>query len=128
MVEGEEILLRIVGVRGFLSGEEQVVRVGEAVVVGRSRRADMSVRRSRRFLDRTDRTEVMQTDAFLSVSREHVRIRFLHPDLVEVEDLSANGTFLDGRRVDRVGLTDLRATPHVLSLGSMERIRLELAK
>lgn len=117
------ILVR--GVKGFLRGEERVLRVGEECVVGRSRAADLSLKRAKRFLERPDRVQVAKSERFLAVSRRHVRIRFLHPDVVEVKDLSANGTLLDGRRVDCVALTDLRSRAHEIGLGTMEVLRLE---
>jgi len=118
--------LVIRGVKGFLAGEERRVGIGEAVVIGRSREADVSVRSALRTLDRGDYTDILESDPFKSVSRLHVRIHFLHPGLVEVKDLSQNGTFLDGKRVDCVGLTDLDEHVHILSLGDAERLSLEI--
>lgn len=118
--------LRVRGLKGFLAGEERVLDVGDELVVGRSRHADLSVRCAARFRAREDRGEILFSEPFLSVSRRHARIRFLHRDLVEVQDLSRNGTFLDGRRVDCVALTDLRERSHVLSLGAAERLLLEM--
>jgi pSer/pThr/pTyr-binding forkhead associated (FHA) protein len=117
------ILVR--GVRGFLRGEERVLHVGDECVVGRSRAADLSLKRAKRFLERPDRLQIAKSERFLAVSRRHVRIRFLHPDVVEVKDLSANGTLLDGRRVDCVALTDLRSRAHEIGLGATEAVRLE---
>jgi len=118
-----EILLR--GTRGFLEGEHLILKLGESCVVGRSRKADISLKRARKFRERADWLKLAKTERFLSVSRRHLRIHFLHPDLVEIEDLSKNGTLVDGRRVDRIGLTDVRSTPHEIRVGSMEQIRLE---
>jgi len=117
--------LRLLGIRGFLEGEERIVQLGESVVIGRSRQADLSLRRARRFVERPDRAELLATERVRSVSRTHVRVHFLHPDLIEVEDLSQNGTFLDGKRIAKVAITDLRTTPHVLAIGSVERVRIE---
>lgn len=119
--------LRLLGLRGFLQGEERLLKPGESVVIGRSREADFSVRRSRKFQEREDRAELLSSEPFRSVSRSHVRISFLHPDLIEVTDLSQNGTFLDGKRIDKVGITDLKRSPHVLGLGSVERVLIEWA-
>jgi hypothetical protein len=118
--------LSVIGIRGFLEGEERALAVGESLVIGRSRRADLSVRKSRKLLAREDATEIMHSHAFQSVSRQHVRIHYLHPGLVEVKDLSRNGTFVDGRRADCVALTDLRERSHVIQLGASERLRVEL--
>ncbi|NQT88015.1 FHA domain-containing protein, partial [bacterium] len=43
----------------------------------------------------------------------------------EVEDLSSNGTFVDGRRISRTVITDLRERSYELLLGTRERFRLE---
>ncbi len=112
-------------VKGFLAGEERVLRVGEEIVVGRSRGADFSVRKARSLAARTDCAEVLRSAPFLSVSRKHVKIHFLHKDLVEVQDLSVNGTYMDGKRIDCVALTDLREKSHTLALGVCERLVLE---
>ncbi|MGQ0613697.1 MAG: FHA domain-containing protein [Planctomycetaceae bacterium] len=123
--EASEPAVLVLGVRGFLEGESRLLRLGEELIVGRGRAADLSVKRAPKFTTRPDRLEVARSERFLCVSRRHVRIQFLHPGLVEIEDLSSNGTFLDGRRVDRVGLTDLRARPHDLNLGGVELLRIE---
>ncbi len=121
--ERPQILLK--GTNGFLRGEEVVLDVGQSVVIGRSRSAEISLKRAKRFVARKDRAQLAKTERFLSVSRRHVRIHFLHPDLVEVEDLSKNGTLVDGRRIDRIGLTDLRERAHQIRLGSMEEITVQ---
>ena len=118
-----QILLR--GIHGFLEGEHMVLGLGQSVVVGRSRGAELSLKRAKKFTVRADRIQLAKTERFMSVSRRHVRIHFLHPDLVEVEDLSTNGTLVDGRRIDRIGLTDIRTTSHEIRLGSIEKLSVE---
>ena len=87
----------------------------------------MSLRMSAKFLARPDRNQLRGSRAYRSVSRRHVRIAFYRPDHVVIEDLSANGTFVDGKKVDgKLVLTDLDETYHLLGLGSVERLRLEL--
>lgn len=122
---GEGPTLLVKGVKGFLAGEEREVAVGEVLVVGRSRSADFSVRKARKLVERADAVEVMGTEAFLSVSRKHVRIHYMHPDLIEIQDLSSNGTYLDGRKVDCVAVTDLKQRSHILALGAVERLVIE---
>ena len=121
---GPRVVVR--GVKGFLEGEERVLGVGDAIIIGRSRSADLSTRRAERLMHRDDRLDVIGSDPFKSISRRHARIHFLHKDLVEIKDLSANGTFLDGRRIDCVAVTDLREQCHILQLGSQERLFLEM--
>lgn len=122
--KGPRVVIR--GIKGFLAGEERVLEVGDALVIGRSRAADLSTRNSYLLNRRTDRLSVIKSEPFKSVSRRHVRIHFLHPGLVEIKDMSSNGTFLDGRRIDCVAVTDLDSERHILSLGSQERLFVEM--
>jgi hypothetical protein len=46
-----------------------------------------------------------------------VRITYLAPDVVEILNLSPNGTLVDGHRVDRILLDDVRRTRHEIRLG-----------
>jgi pSer/pThr/pTyr-binding forkhead associated (FHA) protein len=114
------------GTRGFLSGAVHVLQVGESMTIGRSRSADLSMRRAERLYERDDWGIVMNSEPFLSVSRHHVRIHFLHRDLVEIKDMSSNGTMLDGRRIDCVAVTDLDERPHTLRLGTREMFSIEI--
>lgn len=120
-------VLRLRGVKGFFAGEERTLRRGQEIVVGRSRKADLSLRNASRFVARPDHNELRGSNAYLSVSRRHVRIAFHRPDHVVIEDLSANGTYLDGKRVKgKLSLDDFPERGHVLGLGSVERLRLDL--
>ena len=124
---GAQSYLRLRGVRGFLMGEERVLKRGEEIVVGRSREADLSIRRATRYLERADRHDVGRSEAWRSVSRLHARIAFYRPDHIVIEDLSSNGTFLDGKRIrGKVNLDDLGDAARMLALGAVERIKLEL--
>ena len=70
---------------------------------------------------------MLLSEPFLTVSRNHVCIRFLHRHVVEIEDTSANGTYLDGKRIEsKVALTDLHRQSHVLALGAREQLKLDL--
>jgi pSer/pThr/pTyr-binding forkhead associated (FHA) protein len=121
---GVELLVR--GLRGFLGGEEQRVKVGEALIVGRSRRADLSTRRAKKLKARPDWEKVIGTAAFLTVSRRHTRIEHVKPGVVEITDLSSNGTYLDGKLIARETLTDLGEHTHILAIGAQERFELSL--
>ena len=54
-----------------------------------------------------------------------MRISYYNANSIEVEDLSSNGTFVNGRRIRRVVITDLRDRSHELLLGTREQFRLE---
>jgi pSer/pThr/pTyr-binding forkhead associated (FHA) protein len=111
-----------------VEGETVRVTLGEAVTVGRSRRCTWSLKRTVPYLENRDGARERQEEslAFRSVSRRHCRITFLAPDLVEVENLSSNGTLVDGRAVDRLMLVDCRTRAHTLQLGP-EGLVLELS-
>ena len=67
MSVGNGVVLVVKGLRGFLGGEEQRVKVGETLIVGRSRRAGLSTRRARKLKARPDWEKVIGTAAFLTV-------------------------------------------------------------
>jgi len=121
-----EPLVVIRGMRGYLEGERFVLRVGEAMVIGRSRKADLSTRNAERLHGRADWKQLIHQPPFNTVSRRHVRIHFLHPGLVEIKDISSNGTFLDGNRIDCVAVTDLAENNHVLAVGAQERFEIAM--
>jgi pSer/pThr/pTyr-binding forkhead associated (FHA) protein len=107
------------GVEGIGRDERVKISLGESVDVGRSRHCGWSLKKSVRYLkDRGgDRDAIRESLAFRTVSRRHCRITYLAADLVEVVNLSPNGTFVDGHRVDRVVLDDCRRAVHRIQLG-----------
>lgn len=124
--------LSVRAVGDALEGSERIkLSLGEAIVCGRSRHCDWSAKRTPLFLGNGDddakerRDRLRQSVAWRSMSRRHVRISYLAPDLVDVENLSGNGTWLDGKRVDRVVLTDCRRRSHTIKMGPLG-ITLEL--
>lgn len=126
---GGKAWLSLEGMEGMLAGQKFGIEMGRSVVVGRSRKCEISTRRSRRFKEASEAQQrrILKTPSFLKVSRRHVRISHLAPGRVEVWDLSKNGTFIDGRRVDRVMLEGLDASGVELRLASTERLRLSTA-
>jgi len=123
---GNGVVLVVKGLRGFLGGEEQRVNVGETLILGRSRRAGLSTRRARKLKARPDWEKVIVTAAFLTVSRRHTRIEHVRPGVVEITDLSSNGTYLDGKLIARETLMDLKEKTHILGVGAQERFELSL--
>lgn len=114
----------LVGLEGFVQGEEYPLWRGATVVIGRSRSCDISLRRCKAWLALGSEERDEQKD-FKTVSRKHVRVSYLDTDSVEIEDLSSNGTFVDGQRIDRIVVSDLRERSRELLLGSREKLRLE---
>ena len=119
------IVLR--GVGGLAEGQQLKLAVGETIVVGRSRHCDWSLRRGPAFLksDKDEREAIKADLLYSSVSRKHLRISYLAPDMLEIENLSGNGTLVDGRPVDKLVLTDVRTQAHRIQLGP-EGVILEL--
>ena len=111
--------LLLTGTRGLGQGERVKVNLGESVHAGRSRTCQYSLKKTERYLIDKDgeRAAIRRSVAFRSVSRRHCRISYLAPDLVEIVNLSANGTFVDGHRVDRIVLDDVRRRGHEIRLG-----------
>lgn len=111
-----------------VQGETLRIALGESVVCGRSRQCSWSLKRTLPYLQDEGgaRERIKESLAFTSVSRRHCRVSFLAPDLVEVANLSANGTLVDGRPVDRLVLTDCRTRAHTIQLGP-EGVLLELS-
>ncbi|MFI5401474.1 MAG: FHA domain-containing protein [Planctomycetota bacterium] len=122
------VVLVVRGLRGFLAGEEKRIAVGESLVVGRSRRAGLSTRRAKKLKARPDWEMVIGTAAFLTVSRRHTRIDHVAPGVIEITDLSSNGTYLDGKQIAKETVSDLKGKTHLLGVGSQERFELSLAE
>jgi len=101
------------------SGEILKLCLGESVVVGRSRHCDWSLKRAPAFLatESTDRAALRDTLPWKTTSRRHCRLSYVAPDIVDVENLSPNGTMVDGHQIDRILLTDCRHQRHEIQLG-----------
>ncbi|MFO0932766.1 MAG: FHA domain-containing protein [Planctomycetota bacterium] len=111
--------LRLAGRDGLTRGESLKISLGEVVVVGRSRACDLSLKKTPRYLcDDGERARIQASLPFRATSRRHVRLAYVAPDVVEVTNLSPNGTLVDGFRVDRVLLTDVRTATHEIRLGA----------
>ena len=111
--------LALKGTGRLASGQTLKLSLGETVVCGRSRHCDWSLKRTPAYLKAPDGDRhAMQGElAFKSVSRRHVRITFLSRDMVELENLSGNGTLVDGNVVDRIVLDDCFESTHAIQMG-----------
>lgn len=115
----ERYWLALKGQGALAEGEHLKLSLGESVVCGRSRHCDWSMKRTPGYLRQEDeeRKRIRQTQAWRATSRRHCRLTYITPDMVEVENLSSNGTLVDGHRVDRIVLTDCRRQEHTIQLG-----------
>jgi len=121
--------LELLGVEGYFTGESIPIQLGQSIVVGRSRRCDLSARKGRRFrkTDATEQRATLEHPDFNRISRLHLRVSYLAKDRVEIWDLSKNGTFVNGRRVDRLVLDDFGESGIEISLGRGEKLLLKRA-
>ena len=94
-----EVRVLVEGRGTWFDGLRAVLEPGGVVVVGRSRSCDVSIRKSRHFREQPDTEAVLRSREFNRVSRIHCEISLVGPREVEVRDLSANGTWVDGVRV-----------------------------
>lgn len=111
--------LSVRGLGELAEGQTVKINLGETIVVGRSRHCDWSLRRAPTYLKSapSGRTAIKNNLAFNSVSRKHATISYVAPDMVEVKNLSINGTLVDGKLVDKIVLNDLREKGHRIQLG-----------
>jgi pSer/pThr/pTyr-binding forkhead associated (FHA) protein len=97
-------LLVVEGHGGLLAGCRHELAPGQVLVVGRSRSCHLSLRRTRSFARRDDAADLLRSRPFNRVSRVHCEIEHRRDGRVEVRDLSRNGTFVDGARIERVAV------------------------
>ena len=90
--------LSIHGIHGWVNGAHYPLADGDTLVIGRSRSCDISLRRTEGYLDQPRRVRDGDVD-FNTVSRRHLRLR-LERNVLKVEDLSSNGTWVNGERLD----------------------------
>ena len=117
----------LVGVGGHVEGERMELDYGKTVVVGRSRSADFSLRRVPDVAKLSD--EERQDDHELrTVSGKHFEITPFREDSIEIVNLSPNGTYVNGKRVDKIVLEDVAEKAYEIKLGAREVLRLELGE
>lgn len=122
MVISEQLILR--GTGGLVEGETFRVDYGETVILGRSSSCDISLKKCEKYL-LLDPEERESEKHFQTVSRKHVRISFFNSTSIEIEDLSSNGTFLDGEQIQKVVISDIKDRTHELLLGTKEKFVIE---
>ena len=118
----ECLILR--GVEGLVEGEVFPLSYGQTVIVGRSRNCDISLKKSRKYQTLTEDQKKNDTD-FLSVSRRHTKISFYNSQSIEIEDMSANGTYVNGEKVSKKVIGDIKDKSYELRLGTREKFKLE---
>ncbi len=124
MSDGVKAHIILRGTLGLLDQERFAIDLGSTVLIGRSAHADISLKRCEKFL-LMDPGERELSSSYQSVSRKHLRLTFERPDHIELEDLSSNGSYLDGTRFQRTRIRDLQERSHEIQIGSGECFLLE---
>ena len=115
----------LVGVAGHVKGVHFPLEYGKTVVVGRSRGSDLSLRLLDSYVSMSE-DEQDKDRAFRTVSAKHFEVTMYNLKAIEVVNLSPNGTYVDGKPVDRVLLDDLAESSHEIAFGLAERMKLVL--
>ena len=115
--------LYLTGVKGFTQGEEYPIEYGRTVTVGRSRDCDISLRNCKRWKE-LPKEERAKHREFLAISRTHCRIAYQDDKWIEIQDTSANGTFIDGKKIARLVISDIKQKSHDVRLGPVETMKL----
>lgn len=113
------------GIEGHVKGEEVKLEYGRTIVVGRSRSCDFSLRRIKAWLEKGEE-EREKDRSFKTVSGRHFEITMYNLGSIEIVNLSPNGTYVDGKRVDKIVLDDVPEKAHEIKIGTKEALRLEL--
>ncbi len=116
----------LVGIDGAFRGETYPLEHFKTYIVGRSRNADISLRRTQHYRNQSD--EQRDADkAAKTVSARHFQITYLNSKSIEIKNLSVNGTRLDGTPIGGAAVIDDIATKsHIVSFGADEKFKLEL--
>lgn len=119
-----ELVPVLVGTAGLVNGECFVLARDMELTVGRSRSCDVSLRRIGAYLASPSAERDGDHD-FNTVSRRHIRIKVNAGD-ASVQDLSTNGTFINGEPVKEARKIDLDKGGCTLRLGTRESFQLVL--
>lgn len=117
----------LVGVSGYVNGEQFPLQYGKTLVVGRSRSADFSLRRLRAYTER-DVSAEEEDEEYLTVSGRHFEITMFNLGAIEVKNLSGNGTLVDGEPIDTLVIDDVTEKTHQVEFGVNEKFILRLVE
>ncbi|HHN46030.1 MAG TPA: FHA domain-containing protein [Planctomycetes bacterium] len=115
------------GTAGHVSGVRFPLEYGKTVVVGRSRSADLSLQQLDSYQAMSEE-EREKDRAFRTVSGKHFEITMYNLKAIEVVNLSPNGTYVDGKLIDRMLVDDLASKSHEIAFGLAERMKLVMSE
>jgi pSer/pThr/pTyr-binding forkhead associated (FHA) protein len=116
--------------KGVFAGVRLLLKLGDRLLVGRSRFVDVSAAKTPMAL-RIGRATLEKNDGFRRMSRRHFEIAYEDAERVVVKDLSRNGVLIDGRRMTGPTTLDAAALADggvVLRFGAGEELRLMVRK
>lgn len=117
----------LVGVSGYCQDEKFPLQYGKTLVVGRSRTADLSLRRLPSYLTKSEEDRE-QDEAFRTVSGRHFEITLFNLGAIEIKNLSGNGTLVDGKPIDALVIDDISDRSHKIEIGINEKFSLEMGE
>jgi len=115
----------LVGISGHFKDEIFRLQYGTTSVVGRSRDADFSLKRTKIY--RAQSTEQRDADeSAQTVSAKHFEVTMFNLRSIEVKNLSPNGIVVDGRSAQVAAFDDVNTRTHEIRFGTEEVLRLEM--
>lgn len=115
----------LVGISGHFRGEIFQLVYGKTLVVGRSRSADFSLKRTEIYRAQTEEQHE-NDEAAQTVSGKHFQVTLHNSRSIEIKNLSPNGTMIDGKIVESAVIDDLASKAHEIRFGSEEVMSLEM--
>jgi pSer/pThr/pTyr-binding forkhead associated (FHA) protein len=112
------------GIAGLVAGETWLLSQACDISIGRSRSCAVSLRLVAKYKSAPPESRDEDHD-FNTVSRRHVKL-VVGDGIATVEDLSSNGTLLNGQAITSPVTVDLRRGAAEIRLGTRETVRLEL--
>lgn len=117
----------LVGTSGYSQGERFPLQYGKTLVIGRSRSADFSLRRLKKYLS-LPLAEREKDEMFRTVSGRHFEITMYNLGAIEVKNLSGNGTLVDGEPIETLVIEDIDERAYKIEIGLREKFSLEMAE
>lgn len=111
------------GKKGIAEGERFYLNYGQTMTIGRSRACEFCLAKLEKY--KTLSAEEEKGIDILSISRKHLQITLYHAQSIELKDLSTNGTFINGKRIDKKYIIpDIKKKSYEIKLGKRETFNL----
>lgn len=110
------------GEKGLAQGERFYLNHGEKITIGRSRICDVCLVKLKRYKALPKQKE--KSLEVLSISRKHLQITFYNAQCVELKDMSTNGTYMDGKKIKKEIIADIKKQSYQVRLAKWETFKL----